>query len=142
MKKLRLMLSIFNIAFLLNLLWENAQAPLYEDYTNFWDHFMPCFWASLADAAVILLMYLLLTAWYKDFYWIEYLNWKAATAIILIGGAVAIGFEHWAHETDAWAYTEKMPVVPYLQVGLSPLLQMMSLPLLTFIISYKIVPAG
>jgi hypothetical protein len=78
---------------------------------------------------------LLLAAWYRDFFWVEYLNWKAAVTIILAGGAIAVGFEYWAMETESWAYTEDMPVVPYMEIGLSPLLQMMLLPLLTFWLS-------
>ena len=44
MRKFSLLLYIFIIGFLLNLIWENFQAPLYEGFTNFWEHFMMCFW--------------------------------------------------------------------------------------------------
>lgn len=67
MNKVRLLLAIFLIGFLLNLVWENVQAPLYEEYSGFQGHFVLCFWASLVDAAVILLLYGLLAAWYSDF---------------------------------------------------------------------------
>lgn len=134
MKKVWLILSIFIIGFLLNLIWENVHAPLFEGFTNFWDHFMICFWASLVDAATILLLYGLVVFWYKDLYWFRYMNWKVALILIMAGGAIAVGFEYWAFAIDYWAYAEEMPVVPYLGVGLSPLLQMMLLPLLTFIL--------
>jgi flagellar biosynthesis protein FlhB len=81
MKEIRLLLYIFIIGFLLNLVWKNAQAPLYEGYGSFWQHFMICFWASLVDAGVILLLYVLLAAWYRDFFWVEYLNWKAELSL-------------------------------------------------------------
>lgn len=132
MSKSRLVLSIFLTAFLLNLVWENVQAPLYEGYTSFWEHFMLCFWASLVDAVVILLLYGLFAAWYRDFYWLKYMDWKSAAVLMLIGGLIAVGFEYWAFETETWAYAENMPVVPYIKTGLSPLLQMMLLPLITF----------
>ena len=138
----RLILSIFGIGFLLNLIWENVQAPLYEGYTNFWDHFMMCFWASIVDAAVILLLYGLFSIWYKDFFWIKYLNWKNGLMLMLAGAAIALGFEYWAFENEVWAYTERMPVVAVLEIGLSPLLQMMLLPLLTLILSYKMLKKG
>ncbi|WP_017732270.1 hypothetical protein [Nafulsella turpanensis] len=139
MKKARPILSIFIIGFLLNLVWENVQAPLYKGYTNFWDHFMMCFWASLVDVAVILLLYGLLAIWYRDFYWIKHINWKIAVVLIIIGGTIAVGFEYWALENETWAYTDSMPVVPFTKVGLSPLLQMMLLPLLTIWLSHKMV---
>ena len=138
----RLILSIFFIGFFLNLIWENVQAPLYEGYTNFWDHFMMCFWASLVDAAVILLLYSLFAIWYKDPFWIKYLNRKNGLLLMLAGAAVALGFEYWAFEYEVWAYTERMPVVGILEIGLSPLLQMMLLPLLTLILSYKMLKKG
>ena len=137
MNKTRLIFYIFMIGFLLNLVWENAQAPLYEGYTNFWDHFIICFWASLVDAAVVLLLYCLLTLWYKDFFWIRYINWKSGAVLVILGGGVAIGFEQWAFSRGMWSYTDRMPVV-LLDTGLSPLLQMMLLPLLTFFIIRKV----
>ena len=137
MKKARLIFSIFIIGFLLNLVWENAQAPLYEGYTNFWSHFMVCFWASLVDAAVVLRLFGLLAIWYKDFYWVKYINWKSAAVLVLLGGGVAIGFEQWAFNNETWSYTDRMPVI-LLDTGLSPLLQMMLLPLLTYFISQRI----
>jgi hypothetical protein len=139
MKKVRLILYIIIIGFLLNLIWENVQAPLYEGYEDFWAHFMMCFWASLVDVAVILLLYGLFAIWYKDFYWINYMNWKIVVVLIIIGGAIAVGFEQWAFEGQKWSYTDNMPIVPFTKVGLSPLLQMMLLPLLTFWLSYKLV---
>jgi hypothetical protein len=38
-----------------------------------------------------------------------------------------------------WQYTDAMPVVPYLATGLSPLLQMMLLPILTFWLSSRFI---
>ena len=139
MRKFRLLIYIFIIGFLLNLIWENVQAPLYEGYTNLWDHFMMCFWASIVDAAVILLLYALFALWFKNSFWIKHLNWKNGLLLMLVGAAIALGFEFWAFQNEVWAYTERMPLVPALNIGLSPLLQMMLLPLFTFILSYRIV---
>lgn len=142
MNKVWLLLASFLIGFLLNQGWENVQAPLDEGCNSFWVHFMLCFWASLVDAAVILLLFGLLAAWYSDSFWIEHLNGKAAAFLLGSGALIAIGFELWAFETGAWAYTEKMPVIPILQTGLSPLLQMMLLPLLTFYLIKRLSKSG
>lgn len=141
MKKTQLVFYVFIIGFLLNLVWENAQAPLYEGYTNFWDHFMICFWASLVDAAVVLLLYGLLSFWYKDFYWVQDLNWKSVAVLVFLGGGIAIGFEQWAFKNNMWSYKNNMPVI-FSGIGLSPLLQMMLLPLLTFYIIRKMLRYG
>lgn len=133
MKKVRLILSIFTIGFLLNLIWENVQAPLYQGYNNFWNHFMLCFWASLVDAAVVLLLYGFLAIWYKNFYWLRYINRQSAAVLMVLGATIAVGFEQWAFGNEAWSYTDDMPVI-FLDTGLLPLLQMMVLPVLTYFI--------
>ena len=132
MKKRRLLLYITVLGFLLNLIWENLQAPLYAGYNGFWQHFITCLWASIVDALVILLFWALFASYYKDIFWIESFSWKDTLVLLFLGGAVAVGFEQLALEENYWLYTDAMPVVPYLATGLSPLLQMMLLPLLTF----------
>lgn len=50
---------------------------------------------------------------------------------MIFGGTVSVISEHWALELGVWEYKNKMPVVPYLHVGVLPLLQMIILPSLT-----------
>lgn len=104
---------------------------MYKGFTGFAKHFMICFWASLGDAAVILLFAALVSSWHKSFKWITNLKWEEVLILMIFGGAVAVIFELWAFEFGVWDYTNKMPVVPYLQVGLFPLLQMILLSALT-----------
>ena len=37
-----------------------------------------------------------------------------------------------------WSYNELMPIIPYLNVGLSPVLQMIIVPIITYFISARI----
>lgn len=83
------------------------------------------------------MLYGLLAVWYKNFYWIKNINWKSTAVLVLLGGGIAIGFEQWAFNSGMWSYTDRMPVV-LLNTGLSPLLQMMLLPLLSFYITRKV----
>lgn len=130
-KKVNLLTSIFIIGFFLNLIWENAQAFMYKGFTGFYQHFMICFWASLGDAAVILLFAALVSSWHKSLNWITNLKWEEVLVLMIFGGAVAVIFELWALEFGVWEYNNKMPVVPYLHIGVFPLLQMIILPALT-----------
>ena len=139
MKKRRLLLYITAIGFLLNLIWELVQRPLYAGYENLFAHFFTCLWASVVDALVILIFWALFASYYKDPFWIRSISWKAALVLILLGGVVAVGFEQLAHRENYWLYTDAMPVVPYINTGLSPLLQMMLLPLLTFWLSSRFI---
>ncbi len=123
---------ILLVGFLTNLVWENAQAFLYEGYEGFYQHFIMCLIATVVDAVAILALYLIFAGVLQDFYWVRHWNWKSILLIMLAGGLLAILFEKWALSRGEWSYTEAMPVVPFLQVGLSPLLQLTILPVLTF----------
>lgn len=138
MKKTRLLLLTLFIGFLTNLVWENAQAFLYEGYTGFLAHFMICLVAAVVDALVILLLYFFIAIIYRDIYWIQRWNWKPILLLIVLSGMIAIVFEKWALSRNEWNYTNAMPVVPLLHVGLLPLLQLMVLPVLTFYITSKV----
>jgi hypothetical protein len=136
--KYQLSILIFATGFLLNLIWETAQRPLYKGFISYIDSFWGCFVASIVDAVTVLLLYVFFAWWFKSLNWIKHLNWKIAALLILTGGAIAVGFEQWAFALDQWNYTERMPVVPIINIGLSPLLQLMLLPLMSYLISYKL----
>lgn len=133
MNKLKLTLTIFGVGFLLNLVWENLHAPLYQEYTNFWDHFMINALASLGDGALIVLFYFIFSTWKKNTYWIKCFNWIDAFLFMIFGALVAIGIEQLALSYDIWHYTEKMPVI--LSTGLTPLIQLILLPSLTLLLT-------
>ncbi|GAA4437033.1 hypothetical protein GCM10023188_30780 [Pontibacter saemangeumensis] len=125
--------------FLLNLIWENAQAPLYLDYSGFYSHLKICFVAAVVDALVILLLYLLLVAYNQNLYWPMGAGPWQYLFLTLLGGLLAVWFEKWALQGGEWSYTEVMPIVPVLRVGLFPLLQLMVLPIIACWVSSCIV---
>ncbi len=49
-------------------------------------------------------------------------------SLVLLGAAVAVAVEWWALATERWQYAGAMPIVPFLQVGLLPVLQMTIIP--------------
>ena len=128
---------ILVIGFLVTLIWENAQGILYVDYRGFVEHFWACFVASVIDALVILLVYLVLALLYRDLYWPRRNTSVRYVVVALIGGVLAVGFELWALAVGEWSYAPLMPVVPGLGVGLSPLVQLMVLPVLTYHLSAR-----
>lgn len=136
-EKKRLLVHITGIGFLLNLIWEVAQRPLYEGCVGIWYHLPNCLWASIVDAIVILVFWFLFTSYYKNPFWIKHISWKDVLVLMLLGAAVAVGFEQLMAGERFWSYTDAMPVVPFLATGLSPLLQMMILPSLTFWLSSR-----
>lgn len=131
MNRAKLGTSIFTIGFFLNLIWENAQAPLYRGFTDFQTHFIICFWASLVDAAAVLFLTFLISSWRKNCNWITNIKWKEAVVLMIFGGLLALIFEVFALEFGIWEYSSKMLLAPFFFVGVTPLLQMIILPPVT-----------
>lgn len=128
---------IASIAFLLNVVWENAQAPLYQGYTNFWQHLSTCSIGALGDVVIILLIYVLIAAIRKNLAWAQSISREDIALSVLFGIAAAVGIEWHALATGSWDYRNVMPIIPLVNVGLLPVVQMALLPAITFkIISY------
>jgi hypothetical protein len=137
MKLLKLLWRIIVISFFLNIIWENAQATLYEGYTHFLQHFMTCLRATLGDVLLVLLIYLITATIKRDMRWPHDMTKGSAMLALLVGALVGAGMEAWSIDSGRWSYTTAMPIVPILDIGLLPLLQMMLLPLLSFYMAVR-----
>ena len=57
---------------------------------------------------------------------------------MLTGGIGAVAAEIRNLSAGSWAYSKSMPIIPFLNVGLSPVLQFMLLPAIIFYLGFKI----
>jgi hypothetical protein len=132
----RYVLFTLVLSFLLNLAWEIIQMPLYKDASFNIQHIAFCGLASVADAIMVLLIYFVLALIYKDPLWIKHLNLRRTLFTVLIGstGAVLAEIRHLSEGN--WDYASSMPIVPFVNVGLSPVLQFMFLPVLSYYLSF------
>lgn len=112
LKKLAL---IFIIAFILNFIWENLHVFLYEDYMGGKITEFILFRATLADALIITIISL-------PFFLPRFEKYNVV--IIFIGLVIAIFNEIYALSTDRWSYNALMPIVPFLNVGITPTVQL------------------
>jgi hypothetical protein len=132
-------ISIYVVAFLLHFVWEMWQVPFFEGMSRaaHWDALLFCTRASLGDGFITLVAFLVasfLAGWCKTGKfrfplrgWLSFL----ATGLLL-----TIVFELLATKyLDRWQYSDLMPVLPYLEVGLVPLLQWLALPPLSLWLS-------
>ena len=127
-----LLLSL--VAFILHVIWENAQAPLFQGYESFFQHFSACLIGTVGDVAITLFVYVVVALLKNDFNWIASLNKKDIAVLAVIGFLIAVGIEWRAVLFGRWAYNDVMSLLPYLKVGLSPIIQMtLLLPLSVFI---------
>ena len=123
--------SKFSLAIVvLNLAWETLQLPLYA----IWKKGSPgeivfavlhCTLGDLLIALVALNVALLAIG----------KGWPAHNLVRSLGGAVGLGmaytaFSEWRNALvlKTWAYSELMPTVPGLHIGLSPMLQWLLIP--------------
>ena len=125
----------FGSSFFLHLLWENLQAPLYVGYVSFSQHFWICFKATGGDLLFMLVIYIALTIMHRDLFWVAnravYSHPATWLLPMFVGLLLAISFELWAiHVNHRWTYTG-MPIIPLLKIGLTPILQMLIIPLVT-----------
>ena len=105
---------MFLAAFALNMIWEFAHSVLYANYqggeiTNF-----ILFRAAVWDATIILVLVISTYALKTN-----------RTVFIVIGGlVVSVAIELWALQTGRWAYDISMPLIPFLNIGLTPTIQL------------------
>ena len=133
----RLVLKITIIALLLNLIWELVQMPLYKGSSYSIEQIAFCTLASVADALTVLLLYFGVAFIFRSPLWLQHLKWQQITIVILIGGTGEVLAEMWHLSSGSWAYDNSMPIIPFVSVGIAPVLQFMILPLLIYFMSFN-----
>ena len=113
--------------------WEMAQAALYSDMAGLsWRAGASrCLVAAAGDLVILLGAALIPAALMRRLDWICLPG--ALPPIMLTGIAFAIstGFERQALSASNWEYATSMPLVPILEIGLSPALQWLVVPALS-----------
>ena len=129
---LRTLLAFALVTFLFHFAWEILQAPLFADMPVFshWEAALVCLKATLGDVGIALASFAVGASWDRSWRWFLSPSVAALAAYLATGVAITIAFEwHAVYWASRWSYSELMPVVPLLNVGLSPLLQWIVLPL-------------
>lgn len=125
---------VFVTAVLLNYLWELAQAPLYVGLQNYNPSvFWHCFVASVGDGIMVMIIFAV--GWITFHRW----DWFHSPGLIgylvmLTAGLILAVLIEWVavHILARWEYTDKMPTLPWLRIGVVSIAQMLILPPLVF----------
>lgn len=96
-----------------------------------------CLRATLGDVIIILFFYTIISSIRRDKFWILHIRFLDLVLLVLLGFVWAAIIEKWALSTGRWQYTEAMPIVPFLQVGLVPVIQMILLPWVSFYLTKR-----
>lgn len=129
-------LNVFVFAVLLNFPWEFLQTPLFEDMAGapHWQAIKRCGVATLADGAIMLAAFWIISAVSKRRTWILEPKPRQVLGFAGMGLLITVAIERLATQglwPETWAYAEAMPVIPIIGAGLSPVLQWVLLPPLT-----------
>ncbi|MCH8055194.1 MAG: hypothetical protein IH857_03450 [Deltaproteobacteria bacterium] len=124
-------------SFLLNLLWESIQAPLFvfEQQSSAFLLTGCLLFCSGVDAFMTLTSYCALSVVARSRYWFLARRLSHWVSFVGIGLVLALASEYTAiHYRNLWEYSSLMPVVPGLNIGLTPLLQWLILPPIVLIL--------
>lgn len=107
---------IFICAFIFNWIWETLHSRFYLHYQGGEITRWILFRAAIFDAAFITLLGL-------AFLKIDYLR-KRPWLSLVFGFIAAVLIEWYALQTGRWGYKEMMPIIPFLNTGLTPTIQL------------------
>lgn len=126
--KIRYILTLVVVAFLLHFLWENAQAPLYAGYQSFGQHLPTCFIGAIGDVVITLFTLIFIRLLKND----RPQTIADFLALAIIGFIVAVLIEQHILLAGTWNYAPAMPIIPWIMVGMIPIIQMTILLPLSF----------
>lgn len=132
---LRTLAALFVVSVVLNYFWEITQGFLFvgmDSWENIWWH---CFVASLGDGLMVWVIHAAGWRIFRRADWFMSPQWKGYGVMLTTGLIMAVAVELLAvHILQRWTYTTDMPVLPGVNIGIAPLLQMLMLPPLIFYI--------
>lgn len=114
---------LVSVSFLLHLIWETSHVGLYTGYEHI-TRLPITFYATLGDIAYVLFAVLLVSLFKRSFRWLDTPVHLDYMVLATIGLLIALFVEYKGLMLGRWVYAEAMPIIPFLGVGISPLVQM------------------
>ena len=137
----RLYIVTFLVAVAINVVWEIGQSVLFAPMGGWLSGTWRCFVAGLGDGAIVLAI--AASGWlvFRRGDWFVRPGLAGYAFMGALGMAFAVAIEISARATGRWSYTDQMPLIPVMEVGVVPVLQMVILPPLVFAIVTRWVEA-
>ena len=140
MRILKSWIALSLITFIPHLFWESFHISLYGGYDNLSPYLPISIWATIGDVFYTLAIVGLISVFKNNLHWIENrMSKKDIISLAVAGFLVALSVEYKAIALDRWFYLPNMPVIPILEVGLSPILQMTLLLPLSVYVTGKVI---
>lgn len=122
---------VATFSFLLNYPWEMLQAPLFQRVGSgdHWQQVKVCTAAAVADALISLLSYGAASLVSRGRHWLLRPPAPTWLAYMVAGLVITVGAEVLATgPLGLWEYAADMPLIPIVNVGITPMLQWLILP--------------
>ena len=124
-------LNIAGFSFFLNLAWEFWQTPLFENMRQI-DHvggIWVCTIAAFGDVAIALCAFWAVSLFRRSRRWFLQPRNGDIALLVFVGVVITVSYEWLAvNALKRWAYSDSMPTIPGLEVGLTPILQWLVIP--------------
>ena len=135
----RFFICLALISFSLHAVWEMAQMPAYKEMVGrpVLQTAVRCTPATLGDVVITFWIYAIGALAARDLSWGVQPGWNVYLVAALLGAMHAVWIEKAAIASGRWSYTETMPTIPLLGVGLWPFLQLVLLTPLTLWLSSR-----
>jgi hypothetical protein len=127
---------IITTSFLLNFAWEMLQMPLFEGIEMNMQSAVFCILSSLVDTLIVLLLYYVFVIIYKELFWNRHFIVQRILILMVAGSIGAILTEILYLSAGSWKYSRSMPLIPVVNVGVSPVLQFTVLPTVIYLLSF------
>lgn len=128
---LKKIVTVFILGLSFNIIWENLHSNFYTYYKGGEITEFILLRAALFDALFISLAFFAV-------YTISVLKNNKLLWLIIIGLVGAIIIELYALNTNRWAYDQAMPIIPLLNTGLTPTIQLALLSTIIYKVAKKI----
>jgi len=134
---MRKIIFISVLTFFLNFIWEISQAFLYmPHFVGISGLITVHLRASLGDILIIFIILMLDTLIFGPVY--GKISIQRLLAMVFVGFVLATLVEKYALSSGRWVYNPLMPIIPWLNVGLTPILQMMLIPPSIFVFYFQL----
>jgi hypothetical protein len=123
--------SVLLFSFLLNLVWEFWQVPFFRGMADqpHWLGVKACTQATLGDSGIALAAFWVTAMVARNRGWILRPNTLDISVFLGVGVVLTIFLEALATGMfERWAYSDAMPRLPRIGIGLMPLLQWLVIP--------------
>jgi len=136
---LRFIFLLFITSTALHFCWEISQMSLYSFSgvtLSGYNAFVKAHWvAALKDGLITVALYLLVAIFMQNMGWGKRFSNRRLIFLLSFGFLWALVMEYHAVSVrHAWSYAPAMPVLPGLNIGIAPVLQMMLVPLIAIIL--------